>query len=337
MSDHHRLRHRSRRTAALLGAVLAIALIGTGCGTTEKAAESAPQQGAPAGPVTVTDSRGKEIKLEKPATRVVALEWGEAESLVSLGAGLVGVADKKGFATWDKAVTLPAGVKDVGVRGEPSIDSIVALQPDLVVANGADGATPMVTQIEKYVPVLLTKGADASDDWARLQGDVLMMATATGTEAKGNELLQQMDTTLAEGKTAIAAAGNGGRPFLMADGWKEGSTVSIRMFAEGSEVSVIGERLGLVNAWKQKGDKAWGLGQTDVEGLSGYKDPELHFFYSASEDDVFADGLDTSKIWTGLPFVQEGNLTHFTPGTWTFGGPASVIHIAEQMIAALTA
>ena len=39
-----------------------------------------------------------------------------------------------------------------------------------------------------------------------------------------------MDTTLAEGKTAIADAGHAGRPFLMADGWKEGSTVSIRMF-----------------------------------------------------------------------------------------------------------
>ena len=58
---------------------------------------SAPAGGAssaPAGPVSVTDSRGKKIDLKAPATRVVGLEWGEVEMLVSLGVMPVGRLDK---------------------------------------------------------------------------------------------------------------------------------------------------------------------------------------------------------------------------------------------------
>ncbi|MEE3922722.1 hypothetical protein V2I01_43180 [Micromonospora sp. BRA006-A] len=37
------------------------------------------------------------------------------------------------------AAPLDASVKDVGTRGEPSVDSIVALQPDLVVMEAERG------------------------------------------------------------------------------------------------------------------------------------------------------------------------------------------------------
>nr|BFE86991.1 hypothetical protein GCM10020093_095920 [Planobispora longispora] len=46
----------------------------------------------------MTDDRGKQITLDRPAAKVVALEWGEAEMVVSLGVMPVGVADVKGTA-----------------------------------------------------------------------------------------------------------------------------------------------------------------------------------------------------------------------------------------------
>ena len=64
---------------------------------------------------------------------MVSLEWGETEMLVSLGVQPVGVADIKGYNTWNTAAKLDGSAKDVGTRGEPSVDSIAALQPDLIV------------------------------------------------------------------------------------------------------------------------------------------------------------------------------------------------------------
>ncbi|NGM11492.1 ABC transporter substrate-binding protein [Verrucosispora sioxanthis] len=318
------------RVTALLAAATAVLL--AACGTTENTTEPAAATSAASGPVTVTDSRGKEVKLDAPATKVVGLEWGEVEMLVSLGVMPVGVADPEGYATWVSAAKLDPGVKDVGTRGEPSIDSIVALQPDLVVMEDDRGAN-VITQLEKYVPVIVTKGSDASDNLGRMRADLNMIAAAVGKTAEAEKLLADFDAAIADGKKKIADAGAAGKPFAIADGWKEGSTVSIRMFGEGALVSQIGIQLGLTNAWTGETDPAWGLGQTDVEGLTVLSSPDLHFFYNASDGtDVFADGLNSNAIWKSLPFVKQGNLHRMPDGIWTFGGPLSGKQYIDQLV-----
>ncbi|PWU56065.1 ABC transporter substrate-binding protein [Micromonospora sp. S4605] len=322
------------RVTALVAATAALLL--SACGTTENAASPASSSSSASGPVTVTDSRGKQVTLKAPATKVVGLEWGEVEMLVSLGVIPVGVADTKGYATWVTAAKLDAGVKDVGTRAEPSVDSIVALQPDLVVMEDDRGGA-LVTQLEKYVPVIVTKGSDAKDNLGRMRSDLNMIAQAVGRTTEAEKLLADFDAAIADGKKKIADAGAAGRPFAIADGWKEGSTVSIRMFGQGALVSQLGIQLGLTNAWTGKTDEVWGLGQTDVEGLTGLKDPNLHFFYNASDgDDVFADGLASNAIWKSLPFVKQGNLHRMPDGIWTFGGPLSGKQYIDQLVKTYT-
>ncbi|MEV4621634.1 iron-siderophore ABC transporter substrate-binding protein [Asanoa sp. NPDC049573] len=317
-------------------AVAAVAVLAAGaCGTTEEIA--APSSDATAGPVTVKDGRGKEITLPKPATRVVSLEWGETEILASLGVMPVGSADNKGFAVWDTAVTLDPSVKDVGTRGEPSVDSVVALQPDLVVMEAERGA-PIVAQLEKYVPVLVTIGSDARRNLDRLRDDVTMIATAVGKKAEGDGLLADLDARIASAKTELASAGAAGKPFAMADGWKEGSTVSVRMFGRGALVSDLGTAIGLRNAWTTAGDPQWGLGQTDVEGVKALDGKGVTFFYNASDGvDVFADGLRGNAIWDALDFVEAGRARKLPSGIWTFGGPKSCIQWIDAVVAAYQA
>ncbi|MFG2050508.1 ABC transporter substrate-binding protein [Micromonospora sp. NPDC048935] len=320
---------RTRFTALL--AVVAALTLGA-CGTTETAASPETSPSAAGGPVTLTDGRGKQITLRSPATKVVGLEWGEVEMLVSLGVMPVGVADPKGYGTWVTAAKLDPGVKDVGTRGEPSVDSIVALQPDLVVMEDDRGAN-LVSQLEKFVPVVVAEGSDATDNLGRMRTDLTMIAKAVGRTTEAQKLLTDFDTAIADGRKKIADAGAAGRPFAIADGWKEGSTVSIRMFGKGALVSQIGIQLGLTNAWTGKTDEVWGLGQTDVEGMTVLKDPNLRLFYSASDgDDVFADGLAGNAIWTSLPFVRQGNLHRMPNGIWTFGGPLSGKQYINELV-----
>ncbi|QLQ36361.1 iron-siderophore ABC transporter substrate-binding protein [Micromonospora robiginosa] len=326
------------RTRITLLVAAATALLVAGCGTTEAPAAAPSTSGAAVtGPVTVTDSRGKAITLKNPAAKVVGLEWGEVEMLVGLGVMPVGVADPKGYATWVTAAPLDPGVKDVGTRGEPSVDAVVALQPDLVVMEAERGAA-IVAQLEKYVPVLVTKGSDASDNLGRMRSDLTMIATATGRTAQAEKLLADFDAALADGRKKIADAGAAGRQFAFADGWKEGSTVSIRMFGQGALVSQLGISLGLKNAWTGKTDAMWGLGQTDVEGMTVLKGQDLHFFYNASDgQDVFADGLAGNAIWRSLPFVQQNKLHKMPNGIWTFGGTLSAKQYVDQLVAVYTA
>ncbi|MEV0677865.1 iron-siderophore ABC transporter substrate-binding protein [Actinosynnema sp. NPDC050436] len=314
--------------------IAAAAILLTACGTTESAPPTG-ETGSAGGPVTVTDSRGKAVELKAPAKKVVALEWAETEILASLGVAPVGVADLAGLKTWNSEVSLDASVKDVGKRNEPSVDAIVALAPDVVVMAEEREST-LVPQLEKYVPVVVTKTSDATRNIDRLRDDVKLIAKTVGKSAEGDELLSDMDAKLAEGRKAVEAKGATGTPFFMTDGWMEGSTVSIRPFGKGSLVSDIAEQVGLKNAWTGKVDEQWGLGQTDVEGLSALTDPKTIMIYSASEEDVFSTGLEQNPVWQRLPFVTSKKITKLAPGTWTFGGPASVGHIADQVVRAAT-
>lgn len=320
--------------ATVLAAGLAGVLL-SGCGTSEPATSEA-KTGSDAGPVTVTDARDKQVKLDRPANKVVALEWGVAENLVSLGVMPAGVADVKGYTTWVSAGKLDASVKDVGTRSEPSADSIVALDPELVMLT-TDSPSSLVSQLEKYVPVVVVRGADASNAIPQMRNNLKLTAKAVGKDDVATKILADFDQALADGKKKIADAGKAGAAFTMADGYQEGSTISIRMFTPGSLLGAVGNELGLKNSWTTGGDKDYGLAQTDVEGLTKLGD--VQFLYIASEGDggdPFVKGLSGNAIWKGLPFVKSGKVDRLPDGIWMFGGPLSTEQFIDAAVKAVT-
>lgn len=325
------IRHRIAVLAA--GALVLL----SACGTSEQPAEANEPSQPSANPVTVTDSRGKEIKLDAPAKDVVALEWGEAEMLVTLGVMPVGVADVEGYNTWVTAEQLGDDVKDVGTRQEPSVDAVVNIPGlDLVIMEEQRGSN-VVSRLEEYVPVLVTKGSDASNNLQRLRDDFTMVAKAVGKEDVAEQVLADFDTSVADAKEKLAEAGMDGASFVMADGYQQGNAISIRPFGEGSLVSQVLIAAGLTNAWQGEVDPLWGLGQTDVEGLTTITDENVHFFYNASDgNDIFAQGLKENPIWQSLPFVKAGNVHRLTDGIWTFGGPASCEQYLNEIVGILT-
>jgi iron complex transport system substrate-binding protein len=327
----------SRTRLLRLGAALLAGATLAACGTSEEQADaSATDDRTSSGAITVTDSRGEEVVLENgPAQRVVALEWMHAENLITLGVTPIGVADVEGYGTWvGAAAPLDDEVADVGTRSEPSVDAIIDLAPDLILME-ADSGDDMIDRMEQYAPVLVVAGSDASDNLARMRGAFETIAQAVGKDDEAQEVLDDFDAFLTESTQALAEAGVAGDGFAMADGWMDGSTVAIRMFGKGSLMSDLAEAIGLQNRWAGEIDAVWGLGSTDVEALTSLGD--LHFVYSASEDDVFAEGLAGNPIWDGLPFVASGDVHKLEAGTWTFGGPAAARLFVEQVVDALTA
>ena len=112
--------------------------------------------------------------------------------------------------------------------------------------------------------------------------------------------------------------------------------MSIRPFGQGSLIGELGEELGLTNAWTGEVDPAYGLGQTDIEGMTAVGDAT--FFYTGTEDpdsDVMGE-LAKNEIWKALPAVVEGNAHAFPPGIWTFGGPRSAQQVLDAYVAQLT-
>ena len=111
-----------------------------------------------------------------------------------------------------------------------------------------------------------------------------------------------------------------------------------RYFTEGSLVgNVLGE-LGLTDAWEVEGDPVYGLGQTDVEGLTALPE-DTRFWYIANDafGDPYQDELADNAVWKGLPFVESGDVTRFPDSLWTFGGPSSMGQVVDAAVEAAEA
>ncbi|MBT1093123.1 iron-siderophore ABC transporter substrate-binding protein [Streptomyces chartreusis] len=326
-----------RRLMMTAAAATAAALALTACGTTEPAADSDDAKKAGEG-ITLTDASGTKVELDGPAKKVVGTEWHEVELLISLGVDPVGVADVKGYKTWDQAVPLKNEPKDIGTRGEPSMDTIAALKPDLIVAS-TDLPPAAVKQLRKVAPVLEVRSASAADPIGQMTKNLDIIAEATGTGERAEKIKDAFDAKVTEGKKALADAGLDGAPVAFADGYDISNQVSIRPYTSGSLIGAVNEQLGLKNAWKVEGDKDYGLGTTDVEGLTKLG-ADVRFAYIGNDGDKgstpFTDALAKDKVWTSLPFVKKGDVHRLPDGIWMFGGQESMGAYIDALVKELT-
>lgn len=90
----------------------------------------------------VLDALGREVPVRPPARRVVSLVPSTTETLVALGA-----ADRVVARTPADGALLPATLPDVGGGLDPSLEAVLATNPDLVVAWSVGGARGTVERL----------------------------------------------------------------------------------------------------------------------------------------------------------------------------------------------
>ncbi|MFD4755791.1 iron-siderophore ABC transporter substrate-binding protein [Streptomyces sp. NPDC058426] len=325
-----------RRLLLATAAAATAAMTLAACGSSEPAKDEPASKGsAAASKVSVTDDKGQKITLDGPAKRIVTTEWNVTEAALTLGVTPVGVADIKGYRAWDKAAPLGDGAKDIGMRGEPSTDTVAALHPDVIIAT-SDLKPAAIKQLRKIAPVLEATSATGGEQLKTVDRTLDLVAAATGTTDKATKVKKDFRDKIAEGRKALAAAGADKREIAFADGWATGNQVSVRPFTGDSFLGEINTELGLKNAWTLKGDKAYGLASTDVEGLTKLGD--VNFVYIASDadgGDPFAK-LAKNSVWKSLSFVKNDHVHRMDDGIWQFGNTASGTAYVDNLVKALT-
>ncbi|MET9430819.1 iron-siderophore ABC transporter substrate-binding protein [Streptomyces sp. NPDC003036] len=325
---------RMLRALATGGTAVALILTATGCGggTVGDTAGGDKKTGgadkAAGGKITVDTAQGK-VTLDKPATKVVALEWTYTEELVALGVTPAGNADNAGYGTWitAKGAALPGKVTDVGNRNEPSLEKIRALQPDLIVIDN-DRSKANLKQLQDIAPVL-SFTYTTKPQLETMKKNFGELAKAVGKEDKAAEVTKQIDTKAADLKARLDKAGKGGMKYALAQGFTANGTASIRMLTDDAIAPQVLNLAGMKNGWKGQPD-AWGMTTVGVEGLTQVEKDATFLYVAADNDNPFTGAFKDNAVWKGLPFVTNDKALPLDPGTWLFGGPLSALHILDE-------
>ncbi len=140
--------------------------------------------------ITVQDFAGREITLDQPAQRIIALAPHIVENLYSAGAGdhLVGVVSYSNYPA--QAQTIPK----VGSYNAFSLEQIVALQPDLVVMWGSGNGMQALAKLQDLgIPVYVSELRQLSD----VPLSIRRLGQLAGTEAASEREARRIEQELA--------------------------------------------------------------------------------------------------------------------------------------------
>ena len=200
------------------------------------AAETA-EQPASAGPVTVTDMTGREITLDEPATRIVALSAADCEVLYAIGGGdaLVGRGEYCDY---------PAEVLEVpSVQSgyDTNIEQIIALEPQVLLMSTMAQTEEQIAALEDAgIRVVVSDAQDIEGVYTAVE----MMGKLMGKEDNAQAVIDEMKATFDE--VASKAAGDGSKTVYF-----EVSPLEYGLWTagKGTFMNEIAEMLGLKNAF----------------------------------------------------------------------------------------
>lgn len=158
---------------------------------------SAPETTEPTGefPVTVTDLLGRTVEIAEAPQQIVALSPTAAENVYAVGGAVVG---RVASATYPPEIE---SAEEVGDSYQPNLEAILALEPDLVVADSIIQANPQLrSAIEGLgVPVVFA-GANSYQD---VIDGLTVVGEALGRQDAAAARIAEIEASLAEAQEMI--------------------------------------------------------------------------------------------------------------------------------------
>lgn len=182
-------------------------------GCTGKNNVSPPSGGftAGSGSYEIVDSTGYVLKLPQKPQKIVSLSISTDEILMALVtaeriAALTYLADDSGISN------IAEQAKAIPKRIRANAESIIALQPDMVIIPDWQPAAFIQTLREAGVPVYVYKTSTTIDE---VKKSITLIARAVGEDEKGSRLVADMDRDLAQINEKLRQIPTGSQPVVI--------------------------------------------------------------------------------------------------------------------------
>ena len=291
----------------------------------EKTPVTAPE--APAA-IVITDNAGRRVQLPGQPRRVIVLNASNLDLFYAAGGKVIGKPTTK--ALREEVSRAFAAVPEVGTTANPSIEQMIAMEPDLILGVNAPPHHALLPVLEKAgIPILLQTLENYQQilDTLRLYGSLTGNPQLARSEVAKIETQYQEVMSRIKGKTA---------PRVLVV-W--GSTESFHMATQNSFAGDLVKRLGGINI----ADEWAGSGQLRNIPLSmefvARANPEVILLITHSTDEKIVGKLraDLAKhpAWQGLAAVRNNRVeqlpyTLFAVNPGTRVGEA--LYILERLL-----
>ena len=188
--------------------------------------------------ITVTDMTGREIVLDQPASRVIALSAADCENLYAIGAGdlLVGRGEYCNYP--EEVLELPA----VQSGENMNLEEILALEPDVLLMSTMGQTKEQVQALEDNgVKVVVSDAADIEGVYASLA----VLGQLTGHEEEAAAVEDGMKAVFEELREKAEAAGETKTVYFEVSPLEYGLWTA----GEGTFMNEIAEMVGLKNVF----------------------------------------------------------------------------------------
>lgn len=168
----------------------------TPAASNQTAAASASAPTAAAYPVTVTDFLGRSVEIKAKPKTVVGLSPTAVEFVYAAGGTVVGRTSTVDYPAAAKQA------KDVGSAYQPSMETILSLKPDLIVADSILDANPAVRKPleDSGIPVIFA----GVDSYQKVLDGLTLMGKVFDAKATTDKVAAEVTKARDDAKAAIA-------------------------------------------------------------------------------------------------------------------------------------
>jgi len=312
-----------RRFLGTLAAALTLTLTVAGCSQGEGDQASSPSSATNEGTRTVTDVTGQTVQVPTKPQRVIALSERDLDAALALGVEPVGALNGRGQDTLPRYLgTRVEGITAVGTLNSPSIDKVVELGPDLILAGGVTDEQ-LLGQLRKIAPTVVTHTSE--DDWKtalQRQADVLGVPDGAATVlADYDKAVQEVKAALGENTTAEVSIVR----------WNPKGPAYMKSTSFSSQV--IGD-LGLRRPASQQ---EAGVGHSEPLSLEnlGLLDADWIFVGTLAAGGEAVDAMEQARntpAFQALNAVRNNRLVSVDGSMWTStGGPLAALAVLEDV------
>lgn len=296
---------KMRKLTALILAVM-MALCACSANTEADAAPVIKNEVSASSGITVTDMTGREVTLNKPAKRVVALTAADCEILYAIGAGdtIVGRGE---YCNWPAEVL---NVPAIASGRETNLEQILALSPDVLIMGSMDQSREQIEALEKAgVHVVVSDADDIAGTYKAIQ----IIGELMGKSEEADSLINEMKSVFDE----IKANSDGESEKTV---YFEVSPLQYGLWAAGKNTFMdeVAEMLGLTNIF------------ADVDGWGSVSEEQVierNPDYIVTISMYFGDGptpveeIVSRAGWDSLTAIKNGNIINLQNDELSRPGP----------------